>query len=240
MNPKLTINTITKAHEPIRMLSTIRKSSLGVDANTSGKKGVDRTGPVTNAVMAGGAIYDLFTGVWIKDYDIFVQVDAGANINEQTIATALKISTDGAGSVFGDSVIEEIEPANDGGYQISKYVKEVWNVEHGAYTYQLVFLNMNPIEYIEKYFDLGICKAWCDGAKLHYTADCMKDINEKTITICDAKFSRKHFDYVIRNHLVRVRRKYPGHTVVVHSANDAYVTDKNKKYLYGAPSIGWI
>lgn len=245
MNPQLTINTITKTHEPIRMLQTIRNSSLGGAIKTPTPVFNKKTGdavlvaggePNTNAVMAGGAIYDLYTGQAIKDYDIFIKLSNGA-IDEDTIAAAMQIPGNGS-QMFGEAFIEEVVTRT--GYELSPHVDQVWNVEHGVYTYQLIFLTMDPIDYIEKHFDFGICKAYCDGRKIRYTIECLKDINEKTITICDGGFKQMQFDYILKNHLARVRRKYPSHQLVLHPNLLKLINDKNRKYITGAASPGQI
>ena len=47
----------------------------------------------------------------------------------------------------------------------------------------VIVLTIDPIEYVDVYFDVGICKAHFNGSRLHYSTDFLKDARNKTLTL---------------------------------------------------------
>ena len=45
----------------------------------------------------------------------------------------------------------------------------IWESWTDYNVYQIIFTKINPIQHVEEYFDIGICKAYCDGKKIRYT-----------------------------------------------------------------------
>lgn len=203
------------------------------------------------AVLAGGALRDLYAGNPVNDYDIFLthpahktkktsvnhltsKKSATDNIymraDEQYVKN-LVVDTSSDRDMFGSNIYEEYEPFSDDEYMLNRFIRSVWSVVIGISVYQLVFLKKDPIEYVTKNFDLGICRAYCDGKRICYTPDFMNDMYNKTITFADAGLSQAAFDYAAKYHLPRVKKKFPDHKVVVHPANHDLVNDNNRHLL---------
>lgn len=192
-----------------------------------------------SAIIAGGAIRDIYHSTEISDYDIFLQ-HPGAVISEDLLIQTL-------GQFYKQTNDELYSATDDGsnGYMPSSKSKkksrivEVWNLNRYNLTasyydsyncYQFIFLAHDPVEYVKKHFDIGLCKAYCDGVKIHLSEDFMEDSNNQTLTICAKEMSRSEFDYVLDHHLPKLTDKFPGWKVVVAQQNLCHV-DENNKYL---------
>lgn len=86
----------------------------------------------------------------------------------------------------------------------------------------LIFVEVPAVEYVTKYFDFGICKAWYDGSYVHMHGDFTNDVNNKTITmvlppehVIACYGSVKAGLEAMEDHACRIKSKYPGHTIVM-------------------------
>ena len=215
------ISSLTKSCDAIRLLTRIQTK-------------------YPSAIIAGGYIRDLYHGVPYTDCDIFLwNPDSGSNgewsgpvpdVNDPDYIKQL-VGFHSRHEFDDEELVWAHDPEDGNDYTLTDQVRAVWNVSLGEDDYQLVFVNERPTYHVGHFFDIGLCKAWCDGKKVHFMEEFMTDSTNKTITICDATLSKKHFNYILKMHLPRIKRKYPGYKVVVSETNLPYVDTYNKKYL---------
>jgi len=175
-----------------------------------------------SAIIAGGAIRDLTLGSYVKDFDIFVH--AGDNHEkrsaqfydpyhwEQLTKPAKPVSSSRQkGAFIGDRISRAPQAASK--TTDSPGVKGVikFDLTYDI-TLDIIITNVPPIEYVEEYFDLGICKTYTDGSKVHYSADFMSDVNNKRITILGKHMTYNEIKRCQVDHIMRVRDKYPHFT----------------------------
>lgn len=192
------------------------------------------------AITAGGFVRDSYLKKPYKDVDIFLwspwaedNIEVSTAIREESIEDTIYDMCQLADSTHSDDYAEratgEFDCA-DGNYSNS-LISEVWNVEKNDISYQFIFTNCKPQVYVENHFDIGICKAFCDGTKISLLPDFLKDIRNKTLTVGNPEMSQKHFDAVLRKHLQRMKKQFPTHKVVVHPDMLSFVNDRNKHLL---------
>ena len=113
-------------------------------------------------------------------------------------------------------------------YMNNNRVVEVYErydtVDGITYPLNLIFTECPPVEYVTKYFDFGICKAWYDGTYVQMHGDYTNDVNNKTITMvlpeehviaCYGSLAKGISS--MQEHAERLRYKYPSHSVVMPS-----------------------
>ena len=186
-----------------------------------------------SAMIAGGAIRDMYHEVPMSDVDIFVQYQVteadprrpfGATEWESHWANLFVEDTDMADVSWSysryekpaDTLSEEQHKDDDG-------IVAVWNVNTDEGHYQVIFTNMDPIEYVNRKFDFGICKAYFDGKKLHYSRDFMRDSRNRTITLVGEGLTHHQIRYACEQHLPRIQKKYPGYKFQVESGDGTVV-----------------
>lgn len=212
---------LSATHDAVRVVQRLRKNGYH------------------SAILAGGAVRDSFLGREVSDYDIYVW-DPRAEGNPEPTAKNVKSITDShiAGifdlktqaSFMGLDRCNRLAQ-NDHKYCFAKHLSEVWSVHKGGDEYQICFVTRNPVEYINTNFDIGICKAYCDGKRIHYTTDFLNDVRNQTLTLCSREFTQEHFDYVLDDHLDRMKRKFPNHKVVVANHNWKFVNSDNENLV---------
>ena len=176
-------------------------------------------------LLAGGALREDFMGCHseISDFDIFIRdLSPIFNNTEETDEIVVKI-------------INKVFPRNDDAVQVldSAYltkqeqeltnivpgshaqVASVWKVIEDGEAYQLIFTKNEPIVHINAHFDIGFCKAYCDGTKIRYTDDFLHDVKHKNLTIVGDGMTKEQVEYTIYHHAEKITWKYPGFRVVV-------------------------
>lgn len=202
-----------------------------------------------SAIIAGGAIRDDFTGKEISDYDIFLwdprrsiefknlqnatrngpRIDLGSDNFEmertsefvdllQSLDVNQIFADHGYGIVTGDG-----DELNTQG--IGAKLTAIWEAEYNYNKYQLIYTQVNPIEHLEKFFDIGLCKAYCDGTKIRYTPDFMKDLKNHKFTIVAQDMTTDQFTYAVEHHAAKLEKKYPGFNVDVAPHNQTLFAD---------------
>lgn len=75
------------------------------------------------------------------------------------------------------------ESTND--YENNRKIVEVYerHCPNTGYLLNLIFTECDPVEYVNRYFDFGICKAWYDGTFVNMSGEYTTDVNNKTITM---------------------------------------------------------
>lgn len=222
-----TINTISGHSEMVRVLRHLQ----------------NRWG-FSSALIGGGAIRDIYFQQFPKDVDIFLWDPSSKACPDPVRRNPRVLNEDmiwemmdcrGDRSFWQRDWVEQgslhDEDDEDALYFISKYITQVWNCVKEGRQYQLIFLNVAPLDYVNKYFDIGLCKAYCDGYKVRFTKDFSIDATQKTLTICGEDISKRHFDYILENHLARMKRKFPGYVARVAPHNLSLVDDGNKHLI---------
>lgn len=149
------------------------------------------------------------------DREEFRKILGAERIVEMT-AKPKKVSTS---SGFGSNALAALEPAKVEADEMAEMFSDVdENFVVSVFKYQftsgpaveVITLTMNPTEYVERYFDLGICKAYFNGSKVHYTPDFMRDVRGKTITLC-GEMSPNQLYRSLNKHTGRMLQKFPGY-----------------------------
>jgi len=186
-------------------------------------KGIQKGFP--SAIIAGGAIRDAFHGVPIRDVDIFVCHPAFSD-DYPTMSQHEKDNM-----IFKERDMEEMFDLGEHDYAETKNseypgpISSIWNVYKDEVQYQLIILKMDPIEYVNNYFNIGLCKAYCDGTKIRYTSQFLDDMSNETLTVC-GDLSEGEYHYCMKYYVPRIQEKYPHFSIVV--------DPKLKQYQKGA------
>lgn len=187
-------------------------------------------------MIAGGAVRDVLCGREINDIDIFIQHFHDVDDN----GTSFQTNWDGM--MGGDDTNTWLNRVftEDPNWECSCLYRtyERWqhrnvspsNIAYGAaasphiisidtgcfhdMNFQFIFVNKHPLEFVQKYFDINLCRAWFDGTKVSVSSPFLQDWTNKTITLA-GDLTRGEYEYARAEHLPRVRRKYPNFTVVV-------------------------
>lgn len=214
------LNSLTKMHDAIRTLTRIQNAGY------------------KSAVLAGGAIRDMYNNIPVNDYDLFLwdpysstEINSSKlDIDEEYISKLCGVPKPRPYE-FASTGVTKYKPSAAGDYTINAHIATVWNVMMPEMDYQIIFVRHKPELYVQKYFDFGICKAYCDGNRIHLSEDFMTDISNQTITVCGEDMSKKMFTYSVTHHLPRIKRKYAGFKVIVSDHNVQHIDDHNKKHL---------
>lgn len=207
-------------------------------------KDLQRIWGYKSAVIAGGVIRDMFLNKTPTDIDIFLWDPQAPNNLERSNEKQRHITESHIHDISRTYLESELTPiaifpqmTDSKHYRISPYVSQVWEVvqdqptERESQFYQFVFLNINPVEYVTKYFDIGICKTYCDGKRIHFTSDFLNDVNNQTLTICGQDMTQRYFDRVVDDHLQRLREKFPTFTPKVSPHNIKFVDEDSKWFV---------
>jgi hypothetical protein len=184
----------------------------------------------TTAIIAGGAIRDRFHGVEVSDIDVYIQYTPNtlSPFPRQKYSgpewltywtSVLKLQTTGY-RALADAVDYYYSTYADEEDSNANRVVAVWNVWKNYIKYQIILTSLSPIDYVERHFDFGICKAYCDGTKVRLTRDFITDSQKKSITLVGKNLSRTQCIYAVEDHLPRIQAKYPNHQFKVAPWNE--------------------
>ncbi len=192
-----------------------------------------------SAVIGGGAVRDDFFKRSPKDVDFFI---CDPEVSDESIKlvdyndedyTATSIDSDIIYSILDSEnyLVEEMALEDMDDYD-ETYISSIWNLVpfNQSAPSQLIFITEPPVEYVEKHFDIGLCMCYCDGIKLHYTHNFIKDYRNKTLTICGV-LNEVEFEYSITHHVQRLKPKFPGYAVKVAPELEEFLTPSLRKYL---------
>jgi len=205
-------NKLNKVNEPIRILRNINQNYI------------------SGSIIAGGYYRDIYHKRPFNDIDIFVHT----NNSHTKYIRSDAYTTDFWAEVFdlnldsfwsGDT-IEEMEP--DDTYDQLNDMDMVFELVKSEVKYNIVLVDLPPVEYVNDVFDFGICKAYCDGHKVTFTKDFISDAENKTLTFTNKSVSEDSFCYSMNNHLKKLMTKFPNHQV--------YIPEKYMQYLHLLPN----
>lgn len=204
----------TKFHagsEPIKKLRAIQHYFDGVGVNP---------------ILAGGALRDDYMGKndEINDYDYFIKdiasfcknknVDVEAAV-ELLIKQAFPNHDDAVQLYETDYIIPGEDDVSAGPNEGSHaQVTSVWEIDESGVTYQLIFTKHDPVVHVEKYFDIGFCKVYCDGKRIRYTDDFLYDVKHRRFTIVGDEMTKEQVEYAVHHHADKLEWKYD-HTIAI-------------------------
>jgi len=172
-----------------------------------------------SAIIAGGAIRDAHGHKPIKDIDIFIHTpsisrDSAMYVTIGSLSRILELKP-------SDAIIQNPAPDNYAD-DPEHIIAELFDVGKNDIDFQLIFLTIPPIEYVNDWFDIGLCKAYYDGTRVHYTSDYVTDATNKTLTIVG-----KHLNTgpAIDERIKRLQLKYPEYVVKFAPHNDHICRD---------------
>jgi len=174
-----------------------------------------------DAVIGGGAVRDAFHRKPYNDVDIFINFETGAlNVDnrDQYPPLGTPLTNDDWlkhwGRLLRCKPTDNIRflGSNYNFGDINNHILGVWNIIKSRTNYQIILISMGTHKYIQDFFDFGICKAYCDGEKMHFTEQFLKDYMQKTITLYPEYLSTAQIEYAKGHHLQKIKNKYPNYT----------------------------
>lgn len=169
------------------------------------------------AIIAGGWLRDLYHDIPFNDVDIYVteenqikSADCYSIYEEMFWREQFKLKTDGFMAYDNIS-----QPGADGCYDGKSHIDAVWEIRKGFTRYNIIIVDIDPTDYINQYFDIGLCKAFCDGSRIRLTADFMHDSQHRQLTLVSKEIDEEEFKHVMTRHIPKLRNKYPGYTLIV-------------------------
>ncbi len=171
-----------------------------------------------NAIIAGGAVRDTYHDRMISDVDIFAEENSNflSKIDSNYASTKwteywkqlFNFNEEKNDSIkfFGDGYVFNI---------LDNKICAVWEIRKGLKRYQIIVVNKDPRAYVSENFDYGICRAYCDGTKMHFTNEFLQDSLNKTITLYPENLTDKQIEYALDHHIKKIRAKYAGWTPVL-------------------------
>lgn len=169
-----------------------------------------------NAIIAGSAIRDTYHDVKITTVDVFIQANTKL-VKDIDIDFKALDWMEYWYRIFDCNMDKNDDVVYLGSYEtyskLDPHIYAVWHIFTSGKKYQVILLNKDPQEYVKENFDFGICRAYCDGTKMHFTSDFLNDSLNKTITLYPENLTQAQIDYALGDHIKSISRKYPGWTL---------------------------
>ena len=181
---------------------------------------------IPSAIIAGGAIRDLYHNKFINDIDIYVPNIPDLTDSEDFWRNVFDIKEDG---MYSTDHIKHLGEEDDESYEEKNHIGLVWEMSSGKFLYNIIVVDLEPIEYVIRFFDIGLCKAYCDGTRIRLTADFMHDSQFKRLTIVGESMPQTEFNHMMEYHIQKLQKKYPGYTLVIPPAYDELHKEYSKK-----------
>lgn len=162
-----------------------------------------------SAIIAGGAIRDAYFKRKPKDVDIYLWHTKSSTEDPQ-IKTLEDMATYLGTSALKDLSTQSAENSMAG--RSTNLIHSVYAAERNGRRYEFIFVKCPPKTYVREYFDVGICKCWYDGNRVHYTHDFMYDATNRTLSIVGRMNAQELYN-TLNNHLRRLQEKFPHHDV---------------------------
>jgi len=172
----------------------------------------------SDAIIAGGYTRDRFNNIPYSDIDVYLNIPTSMFGRTQFCdmefwkdyfelkATDWRSMDDITDLCDTD---QEYDVANNNA------IDAVFEMTKNELKYNIIVINMPPVQYIEEVFDFGICKTYCDGKKMTFSKEFMSDVEHKTLTFTDKKVSDANFNHAINVHLPKLQKKYPTHSIII-------------------------
>lgn len=166
------------------------------------------------AIIAGGYLRDTYHEKRVTDIDIYLEwrdarADAPRAVHEHDdwITYWQRVFNEDVEVWSAYSKYGTDEARQEG-------ILAVWDVFSHKGMFNIIMLNTDPIQFVEETFDFGICKAYTDGNKVHYSKEFIADSRNNTITLVAKNISTEQLAYSMKTHLPRIQAKYPGYRFV--------------------------
>jgi hypothetical protein len=190
------------------------------------------------AIIAGGCLRDLYHQRYPRDVDIFLW-DPELSNETTPFAELVANKKENPGHVWrtghaADRIwidlmrledFDVIEQKFDDYHEQKGKITAVWDIWKSDINFQLIFTKTPPLEHLNNNFNIGLCKVYCDGTKVRFTGDFMKDASNKTLTICAKNMTEQEYEFTINQHIPRLKKKY-NYKVVHTSDTEKFKRDK--------------
>lgn len=99
-------------------------------------------------------------------------------------------------------------------YSRGRVIKGVYKITYSndPTPVELIVLDIPAMDYFNDYFDVGICKAYFNGSRLHYSPECINDLKNHTITIV-GKMDAHQLYTTLGKHVVKLLQYFPKYDV---------------------------
>ena len=174
------------------------------------------------AIIAGGAPRDLFLEQSIKDFDVFVPAGSAAqsltfwrdlfNLEymEQDDWTDIQVlAFVGHRNIIMKAKQTSVPRAS--GYTHKRHLNQVFDLIIHDVIFQIIVVHIDPKQYVEDWFDFGLCKTWCDGKRFHFSGPFMEDVRNRTLTVVQKEMSPKEMEFCLTVRKPRLLSKFPGY-----------------------------
>ncbi len=192
------------------------------------------------AIIAGGAPRDVFLEKPIKDFDIFVKEDAYAtssgfwrDLFNLNYAKADDWTDIQMMAFMGHRNIlmkaKQTSMPRTAGYSHKRHLTQVFDLIIHDVVFQIIVVHIDPKQYVEDWFDFGLCKTWCDGKQFHFSGPFMEDVQNRTLTLVQKDMSPKEMEFCLTVRKPRLLTKFSGYQfqVAPHLA-DLYTKTYNR------------
>ncbi len=182
---------------------------------------------IPSAIIAGGAVRDLCHDKPVNDIDIYVPT--GAALGKTAFDSDEMYESEFWEYLFSMDGTDDYIDSNtgDGSGEGSIHIDTVFEIYSNNTLYNIILVDLNPVEYVERHFDVGLCKAYFDGKKFRLTADFMRDSKNSTLTIVAENMKQNDFDRMMEGHVTKLQRKYPHHSIIIPPA----YTEMNMNFI---------
>lgn len=163
-----------------------------------------------SALIAGGAVRDAYFNRPPHDIDIYIWNSTASN---ETIDLEFQVMNKQALSqLFGSDISVVVRDNYSKRETHISTVNDVYESSQGI-MYQVIVLNINPIEYVMQHFDIGLCMCYCDGIKMRYGDAFLHDALNKQLTV-RGNLTEQEYLYSINHHLKKLKKYFPDFSVV--------------------------
>jgi len=192
-----------------------------------------------SAIIAGGAVRDLYFQLMPRDIDIFLwdprysseSVGQGHYAVDKARGKDVIWRIMNLRQAHNQPTIadDQISHTFRHGYGGNPSITNIYNVLKNFIPFQLIFLKENPLAHLNNHFDFGICKCYCDGYKFRFTRDFMHDVKHQKITLVAKDMTDDEYRYATTYHLPKIQAKFPGFRYEVAPWNNQLVAKHKKK-----------
>lgn len=116
-----------------------------------------------NAIIAGGSVRDMIKKVPYKDVDIYIQINEKMN--------PCRFFDEEVQDIFGTDFDIKNNGMFDASFNPRTPTHMIGNGDIEGNKFQLIIVNANFKNMINKQFDLNCCRCWHDGTELHTSKD---------------------------------------------------------------------
>lgn len=155
-------------------------------------------GELPSAVIAGGALRDLWHGKPIKDVDIFIPVKA-EDVDLDAIERKV-LAIHPYAELVQTSLYGQCGNAATPGF---RNIFAIWRLTVDGTIYELIFIE-DVGEILHEVFDISICQIAFDGELLHVGKEFQRSVDDGVIRVCNTNRADRQV-----KRLRRVMDKYP-------------------------------